>query len=131
MSLYLMIFPCYIILSPVHPHIRIDLGSGLVDSMNHCYKEQYGCQFTSLIPTNVYGPHDNFNVQDGHVIPGLIHKRLGRSQRIFPTKNALALGKKTCVFPTHRIHGAAIYGNMDPINTLQMLAYITYMDLMG
>jgi len=32
---------------------------------------------------------------------------------------------------THRIHGAAIYGNMDPINIPQMLAYIAYMDPMG
>eukprot|EP00438_Fugacium_kawagutii_P033022 Skav234005 [mRNA] locus=scaffold2637:140009:147191:- [translate_table: standard] len=38
------------------------------------FAPRYGCQFTSLIPTNVYGPHDNFNVEDGHVIPGLIHK---------------------------------------------------------
>ena len=30
-----------------------------------------------------------------------------------------------------RIHGAAIYGNMDPINMPQMLAYIPYMDPMG
>ena len=32
---------------------------------------------------------------------------------------------------THRIHGAAIYGNMDPIHIPQMLAYIPYMDPMG
>ena len=32
---------------------------------------------------------------------------------------------------THRIHGAAIYGNMDPINISPMLAYIPYMDPMG
>ena len=32
---------------------------------------------------------------------------------------------------SHRIHGAAIYGNMDPINIPQMLAYIPYMDPMG
>ena len=32
---------------------------------------------------------------------------------------------------THRIHGAAIYGNMDPINIPQMLAYIPDMDPMG
>jgi hypothetical protein len=32
---------------------------------------------------------------------------------------------------THRIHGAAIYGNMDPINIPKMLAYIPYMDPMG
>lgn len=30
--------------------------------------------FTSIIPTNIYGPHDNFSIQNGHVIPGLIHK---------------------------------------------------------
>jgi GDP-L-fucose synthase len=30
--------------------------------------------FTSIIPTNVFGPNDNFNLEDGHVIPGLIHK---------------------------------------------------------
>jgi hypothetical protein len=32
---------------------------------------------------------------------------------------------------SHRIHGAAIYGNMDPINIPQMLAYMQYMDPMG
>ena len=32
---------------------------------------------------------------------------------------------------SHRIHGAAIYGNMDPINIPPMLAYILYMDPMG
>ena len=32
---------------------------------------------------------------------------------------------------SHRIHGAAIYGNMDPINIPQMLAYMPYMDPMG
>lgn len=30
--------------------------------------------FTSVIPTNVYGPHDNFNLEDGHVVPGLVNK---------------------------------------------------------
>lgn len=28
----------------------------------------------SIIPTNIYGPHDNFNLESGHLIPGLIHK---------------------------------------------------------
>jgi GDP-L-fucose synthase len=46
----------------------------LIDTMNRAYAEEYGCNFTSIIPTNVYGPHDNFNIQNGHVIPGLIHK---------------------------------------------------------
>ena len=46
----------------------------LIDTMNRAYAEEYGCNFTSIIPTNIYGPHDNFSIQSGHVIPGLIHK---------------------------------------------------------
>ena len=45
-----------------------------VDVLNRGYHEQYGCQFTSVVPCNVFGPHDNFNIEHGHVIPGLIHK---------------------------------------------------------
>lgn len=46
----------------------------LIDTMNRAYAEEYGCNFTSIIPTNIYGPDDNFDIQNGHVIPGLIHK---------------------------------------------------------
>ncbi|XP_041423643.1 GDP-L-fucose synthase-like [Xenopus laevis] len=42
--------------------------------VSRAYYEQHGCKFTSVIPTNVFGPHDNFNIDDGHVLPGLIHK---------------------------------------------------------
>ncbi|KAF9041020.1 NAD(P)-binding protein [Hymenopellis radicata] len=45
-----------------------------VDIQNHAYREQYGCNFTSAIPTNVFGPNDNFDLDDAHVIPALIHK---------------------------------------------------------
>jgi GDP-L-fucose synthase len=42
----------------------------------HCkaYRENYGCDFQCIIPTNIYGPHDNFHLEDAHVIPALIHK---------------------------------------------------------
>ncbi|CBH18443.1 GDP-L-fucose synthetase, putative [Trypanosoma brucei gambiense DAL972] len=46
----------------------------MIDVLNRAYNKEYGCRFTSVIPTNVYGPHDNYNLQDSHVIPGLIHK---------------------------------------------------------
>jgi GDP-L-fucose synthase len=46
----------------------------LIDTLNRAYAEEYDCNFTSIIPTNIYGPHDNFSIQNGHVIPGLIHK---------------------------------------------------------
>jgi len=42
----------------------------------HCkiYKENYGDNFTCIIPTNIYGPNDNFDLENGHVLPSLIHK---------------------------------------------------------
>lgn len=46
----------------------------LVDIQNRAYHQQYGRTFTAVIPTNVFGPHDNFNINDGHVLPGLMHK---------------------------------------------------------
>ena len=46
----------------------------MIDIQNTAYHVQYGDNFTSIIPTNVFGPHDNFDLQDSHVIPGLIHK---------------------------------------------------------
>lgn len=46
----------------------------LIDIQNRAYHAQHGCNFTSVIPTNVFGPFDNFNLEDGHVLPGLIHK---------------------------------------------------------
>lgn len=46
----------------------------MVDVLNRCYHSQHGHLFTSAIPTNIYGRHDNFHLEDSHVIPGLIHK---------------------------------------------------------
>ncbi|XP_032111192.1 GDP-L-fucose synthase isoform X3 [Sapajus apella] len=46
----------------------------MIDVQNRAYFQQHGCTFTAVIPTNVFGPHDNFNIEDGHVLPGLIHK---------------------------------------------------------
>ena len=38
------------------------------------YREQYGVNYFSVIPCNIYGPGDNYNLENGHVIPSLIHK---------------------------------------------------------
>ena len=38
------------------------------------YRCQHGCDFISALPSNLYGPGDNFDVQSGHVVPGLIAK---------------------------------------------------------
>lgn len=38
------------------------------------YKKQYGANFISCMPTNLYGPNDNFDLQNSHVIPALLRK---------------------------------------------------------
>ncbi|MBK7379621.1 MAG: GDP-L-fucose synthase [Ignavibacteriales bacterium] len=38
------------------------------------YYKQYGCNFFSAMPTNLYGPNDNFDLQTSHVLPALIRK---------------------------------------------------------
>ncbi len=38
------------------------------------YNRQYGTDFRSVMPTNLYGPNDNFNLENSHVIPALIRK---------------------------------------------------------
>ena len=38
------------------------------------YREQYGCHFISAMPTNLYGPRDNFDLTSSHVLPALIRK---------------------------------------------------------
>lgn len=38
------------------------------------YYRQYGCNFISAMPTNLYGPNDNFDLQTSHVLPALIRK---------------------------------------------------------
>lgn len=46
----------------------------MIDVQNRAYHDQHGRMYTSVIPTNIYGPHDNFHLEDSHVIPGLMHK---------------------------------------------------------
>jgi GDP-L-fucose synthase len=59
------------------PHFSNDAyaySKRMADIQIRAYREQYGVNYTSVIPTNIYGPNDNFNVENGHVIPSLIHK---------------------------------------------------------
>jgi GDP-L-fucose synthase len=42
--------------------------------MCESYKRQYGCNFISVMPTNMYGPNDNYNLNNSHVLPALIRK---------------------------------------------------------
>jgi GDP-L-fucose synthase len=42
--------------------------------MCQAYRRQYGCDFIAAMPTNLYGPHDNFDLATAHVLPALIRR---------------------------------------------------------
>ena len=42
--------------------------------MCDAYRSQYGCNFISVMPTNLYGPNDNYDLQNSHVLPALIRR---------------------------------------------------------
>lgn len=59
-------------LEPTNEAYAVAKIAGIV--MCRSYNRQYGTNFISVMPTNVYGPHDNFDLQDSHVLPALIRK---------------------------------------------------------
>jgi GDP-L-fucose synthase len=46
----------------------------MADVMSRAYRQQYGCNFITAIPNNLYGENDNFDLENSHVIPALIRK---------------------------------------------------------
>ena len=59
------------------PHFSNDAyayAKRMADVQIRAYREQYGLNYKSVIPTNIYGINDNFDIDNGHVVPSLIHK---------------------------------------------------------
>jgi GDP-L-fucose synthase len=46
----------------------------MLEVQSRAYQEQYGDNFICVIPTNIYGENDNYDLENGHVVPSLIHK---------------------------------------------------------
>jgi len=50
-------------------------------TMCDMYRKQYGCNFISVMPTNLYGPGDNFHLENSHVLPAIMRKIHDAKQR--------------------------------------------------
>jgi len=60
---------------PPHPsNFAYAYVKRMLDVQSRAYREQYGCNFITAIPNNLYGEHDNFNLEQSHVIPAIIRK---------------------------------------------------------
>jgi GDP-L-fucose synthase len=46
----------------------------MLDIQSKVYRQEFGVNFLTLVPTNIYGPGDNWDINTGHVVPSLIHK---------------------------------------------------------
>jgi GDP-L-fucose synthase len=57
------------------------------------YRSQYGCNFISVMPTNLYGPNDNYDLNSSHVLPALIRKFHEARQNAAPTVTLWGSGK--------------------------------------
>ena len=60
------------LLEPTNEPYAIAKISGI--KLCQAYRRQYGCDFISAMPTNLYGPNDNFDLQSSHVLPALMRK---------------------------------------------------------
>ena len=59
-------------LEPTNEPYAVAKISGL--KMCEAYRDQYKCNFISVMPTNLYGPNDNYDLNNSHVLPALIRK---------------------------------------------------------
>ena len=60
------------LLEPTNESYAIAKIAGI--KLCQAYRKQYGCDFISAMPTNLYGPNDNFDLSSSHVLPALIRK---------------------------------------------------------
>jgi len=60
--------------------------------MCQSYNKQYGTNFISCMPTNLYGPGDNFNLESSHVLPALMHKFYTAKNQKSPTVTVWGTG---------------------------------------
>jgi len=59
------------------PHYSNDAyayAKRMIEIQSRAYRENFGNDFICITPTNIYGHHDNFDLENGHVLPALIHK---------------------------------------------------------
>ena len=97
--------------------------------MCESYHKQYGCDFISIMPTNLYGPGDNFHPENSHVLPGLLGKFHEAKECIQSVVNVWGTGKakreflhvddlaNACVFVLENVEAKDIYDqNISLIN---------------
>lgn len=131
-------------LGPGHPsNYGYSYAKRMAEVQVRSYNEQYGTKYFCVIPCNIYGPGDNFNLENGHVIPALIHKVYlarennlpyvevwgnGSSQREFIFSKDIARITEKLLYETNFTGNIIVANNIEyPI--VDLVSYI--IDIMG
>ena len=78
------------LLEPTNEPYAIAKIAGI--KMCDAYRSQYGCNFISVMPTNLYGPNDNYDLKNSHVLPALLRKFITAKNSGAPTVNLWGTG---------------------------------------
>lgn len=78
------------LLEPTNEPYAIAKIAGI--KMCDAYRSQYGCNFISVMPTNLYGPNDNYDLNNSHVLPALLRKFITAKNSGAPTVNMWGTG---------------------------------------
>jgi len=78
------------LLEPTNEPYAIAKIAGL--KMCDAFRSQYGCNFISVMPTNLFGPNDNYDLQNSHVLPGLLRKMIVAKTNADPYVNVWGTG---------------------------------------
>jgi GDP-L-fucose synthase len=60
---------------PPHPsNFGYAYAKRMLDIQSRAYRKEYGCNYITALPANIYGPDDNYNLENAHVVAAQIHK---------------------------------------------------------
>lgn len=107
---------------PEETNAPYGIAKKTVMEMGRAYRAQYGLNVISLIPVNLFGPHDNFNPESSHVIPALIRKFLIAKKKSEKKVIAWGTGRVSREFlyvedcARAIVSATAFYNEAEPVN---------------
>jgi len=107
---------------PEETNAPYGLAKKMMLVQSQSYREQYGFNSIFLLPANLYGPGDNFNLETSHVIPALIRKCVEARRAHAPFVEVWGTGKVSREFlyvedcADGIVKAAATYNESDPVN---------------
>ena len=112
------------LLEPTNEPYAIAKIAGI--KMCESYNRQYGTQFVAVMPTNLYGPHDNFHPENSHVLPALVRRFHEAKEERMPEVTVWGTGfpKRELLYVDDMVDGCMFLMNLDNDKlAMELLSY--------